>query len=98
LRGQLERCATGLFELVREEDGTEDYRLTSEACLAAGRNKLRSWRGLGVWLTSLPSMVRHPIHTVRMLRCMLGSESWNWQFRGNPPPTILLRQTWRRVV
>jgi hypothetical protein len=25
---------------------------------------------------------------------MLGSESWNWQFRGDDPPTRLLRQTW----
>src|SRR5262249_47366939 len=29
--GQLERCADGLFRLVHEEDGTDDYRLTSEA-------------------------------------------------------------------
>jgi hypothetical protein len=28
---------------------------------------------------------------------MLGSESWNWQFRGDPAPTVLLRQTWERI-
>jgi cyclopropane fatty-acyl-phospholipid synthase-like methyltransferase len=95
--GQLEACARGLFELVHEEDGTEDYRLTSEAWLAGVRRRLHSAGGLGVWLRALPAAVRRPIHTARMLRCQLGSESWNWQFRGDPPPTRLLRQSWRRV-
>lgn len=98
IRGQLDSCAEGLFRLVDEEDGTEDYRLTSEACLAAVRAQLRSARFLGVAWASLPSFLRRPAHTVRMLQCMLGSESWNWQFRGNPAPAILLRQTWERVV
>jgi cyclopropane-fatty-acyl-phospholipid synthase len=97
LLGQLERCAEGYFRLVHEEDGTEDYRLTSEACLAGARKTLRSWRAARVWLAALPGLVRHPVHAVRLLRCMLGSESWNWQFRGNPAPTVLLRQTWERV-
>ena len=96
-RGQLESCAAGLFRLVHEEDGTEDYRLTSEACLTAVRAKLRSVRAVRVWLAALPGVVRRPVHTARMLRCMLGSESWNWQFRGDPSPTALLRQTWERV-
>ena len=97
MRGQLAECADGLFRLVHEEDGTEDYRLTSEACLAAVRTRLRSPRLLKVAWASLPSFLRRPAHTVRMLRCMMGSESWNWQFRGDPAPTILLRQTWERV-
>ncbi len=96
-RGQLERCARGRFRLVHEEDATEDYRLTSEACLAAVRRTLSSWRVLGVVWSALPAFVFRPLHTVRMLRCMLGSESWNWQFRGPTPPTALLRQTWERV-
>jgi cyclopropane-fatty-acyl-phospholipid synthase len=96
-RGQLERCAEGYFRLVHEEDGTEDYRLTSEACLASVRKTLRSRRAVRVWLAALPGVVRRPVHAVRLLRCMLGSESWNWQFRGNPAPTVLLRQTWERV-
>ena len=57
--------------------------------------KLR--RGLGVWLRALPVAVRHPVATARMFRCQLGSESWNWQFHGDPAPTLLLRQTWQRV-
>jgi cyclopropane fatty-acyl-phospholipid synthase-like methyltransferase len=95
--GQLERCAEGYFELVHEEDGTEDYRLTSEACLSGARKTLRSWRAVKVCFAALPGVVRHPVHATRLLRCMLGSESWNWQFRGDIPPTILLRQTWERV-
>jgi cyclopropane fatty-acyl-phospholipid synthase-like methyltransferase len=97
VRGQLEGCADGLFRLVHEEDGTEDYRLTSEACLAGVRRVLMSRRVFRVAWASLPAFVRRPAHTLRMLRCMLGSESWNWQFRGRPAPTVLLRQTWERV-
>ena len=96
-RGQLERCAAGRFKLLDEEDGTEDYRLTSEACLMAVRAILRSPMALRVWWKALPGVARRPISTARLLRCMLGSESWNWQFRGDPAPTILLRQTWERT-
>lgn len=95
IRGQLEDCAQGSFELAHEEDGTEDYRLTSEACMEAVRARLRLPAGALVWLRSLPTALRRPAHTVRMFQCMLGSESWNWQFRGSPPPTVLLRQTWQ---
>lgn len=95
--GQLEACARGYFALVHEEDGTADYRLTSEAWLAGVRRRLHSVRGLGVWLRALPAAIRRPVHTARMLRCLLGSESWNWQFRGDPAPTLLLRQTWKRL-
>jgi cyclopropane-fatty-acyl-phospholipid synthase len=95
--GQLERCARPYFALTHEEDGTEDYRLTSETWLADVRRRLWSPRGLGVWLGAMPVMLRRPIHFLRMFRCLLGSESWNWQFRGDPAPTRLLRQTWRRL-
>jgi len=95
--GQLAHCAEGYFRLVHEEDGTEDYRLTSEACLQSVRRKLRSWRLPRIGMAAIPALVRRPLHTKRMLQCMLGSESWNWQFRGNPAPTVLLRQTWERV-
>lgn len=94
--GQLEACARGEFTRTHEEDGTEDYRITSEAWLAGVRQRLRPPRGLLVWLRVAPVFVRHPVQCLRMHRCQLGSESWNWQFRGDPPPTILLRQTWQR--
>lgn len=97
LPGQLERCADGYFRLIHEEDGTDDYRRTSEEWLTGVRQKLRSLAMFRVGGASLPAFVRRPAHTVRMLRCMLGSESWNWQFRGDPAPTQLLRQTWERV-
>ena len=97
MAGQLATCADGLFRLVHEEDGTEDYRLTSEACLAASRNRIHSVRGLPIWLRAIPLMLRHPVQTARLYQCMFGSESWNWQFRGSPAPTMLLRQTWERV-
>jgi cyclopropane fatty-acyl-phospholipid synthase-like methyltransferase len=95
--GQLERCAEGYFRLIDEEDGTEDYRLTSEACLAASRRRMHSLRGLVIWLRAVPLMLRHPVQTAGLYRCIFGSESWNWQFRGEAPPTVLLRQTWERI-
>lgn len=97
LPGQLERCAEGYFRLVQEEDGTDDYRRTSEEWLGRVRRRLRSLALLRLGWAALPVFVRRPAHTVRMLRCMLGSETWNWQFRGDPAPTMLLRQTWERV-
>lgn len=97
LAGQLEQCADGYFRLVHQEDGTEDYRRTSEEWLNGLRRRLRSLAAIRVGWAALPAFVRRPGHTVRMLRCMLGSESWNWQFRGDPAPTVLLRHTWERV-
>lgn len=92
--GQLERCAADRFRLVHEEDGTEDYRRTSEAWLSGVHARLRSWALPRIGLAALPAFFWRPVHTVRLLRCVLGSESWNWQFRGDPPPTVLLRQVW----
>jgi hypothetical protein len=94
--GQLEECARGYFSLVEEEDGTEDYRLTSEAWLVGVRKRLRSVSGLGTWLQVLLRAARRPIHGTQFYLCELASESWNWQFRGDPAPTMLLRQTWVR--
>ena len=39
IRGQQELCAEGVFRLVNEEDGTDDYRRTSEAWLEVVRKK-----------------------------------------------------------
>jgi cyclopropane-fatty-acyl-phospholipid synthase len=94
--GQLEACARGYFSLVDEEDGTEDYLLTSEAWLVGVRRRLRSARGLGTWLRVLVGAARRPVHGAQFYLCELSSESWNWQFRGDPSPTLLLRQTWAR--
>jgi cyclopropane-fatty-acyl-phospholipid synthase len=94
--GQFERCASGFFELVRCEDGTQDYHRTSEHWLRRIQAEIRRPSRLPrlVW-RSLPFVMRHPRQCVTMLRCMLGTQSWNWQFRGADPPTRLLRQSWR---
>jgi cyclopropane-fatty-acyl-phospholipid synthase len=93
--GQLESCARGCFELVHEEDGTEDYLRTSDHWVRGAWESLRSRRAFKIALDALPLLCRHPIQFMTLYRCILGSESWNWQFRGNPSPAVLLRQTWQ---
>jgi cyclopropane fatty-acyl-phospholipid synthase-like methyltransferase len=92
--GQFERCTAGLFDLERTLDGTYDYHLTSEEWLRRIHAVLPSWKGLKILAGSMPYAARHPWQYLIMLYCMLGSQSWNWQFRGPSPPTRLLRQTW----
>lgn len=95
--GQLEHCAQGYFQLIDEEDGTEDYRRTSDDGLRMVRQRMRSMRYWKQWLRTIARFVRRPIQSTRMKRCLFGSESWNWQFRGAEPPARLLRHTWRRI-
>ncbi|MGE5192448.1 MAG: SAM-dependent methyltransferase [Deltaproteobacteria bacterium] len=92
--GQFERCAAGCFDLVKCVDGTQDYHFTSEEWLRRIRHGTSPRLRLRLFLNSLAFALRHPRQTFNMLYCMLGSESWNWQFRGADPPTRLLRQTW----
>ena len=93
--GQLERCARPFFELVREKDGTEDYRLTSEVWLARIRRGMFSFRpGLRMWADLAPYLVRHPGRGLLSL-WLVHTQSWQWQFRGPHPPMRLLRQTWQ---
>jgi cyclopropane-fatty-acyl-phospholipid synthase len=96
--GQLERCAEGFFRLIDEEDGTEDYRLTSETWLSGVRRSFVSRRAPRVWWACARAFAHRPIAMIQMVQCTLGSETWSWQFRGNPPPALLLRQTWERVI
>jgi cyclopropane fatty-acyl-phospholipid synthase-like methyltransferase len=89
--GQLERCAEPFFELVAEEDGTDDYRRTSEYWLRQFRRSLltkpRVWRALAeqFWERRRAAW--------EMLRVQIVDLSWVWQFRP-PAPMRLLRQTW----
>jgi len=92
--GQLERCAKGHFDQVYCTDGTYDYHLTSEEWLRRMRKVLRTSKAVTIFAKSLPLWLRQPRQFATMLRCMLVTESWNWQFRGEHPPTRLLRQTW----
>jgi cyclopropane-fatty-acyl-phospholipid synthase len=93
--GQLERGAAGHFELVSEEDGTEDYRLTSEEWLHRLQHALHSDPWFLLRITG--KTLRHPMQSLELLDCLLIAQSWNWQFRGPNPPMRLLRQTWQRI-
>jgi cyclopropane-fatty-acyl-phospholipid synthase len=89
--GQLERCAAPYFELAAEEDGTEDYRRTSEhwfqRLLWAAAFNPRAWWAIGskAW--------ERPRETWEMLRSHLWDQAWYWQFR-DPAPMQMWRQTW----
>lgn len=92
--GQLRRCANGYFDLINEDDGTDDYRLTSAEWLRRTRRALLSPKLVKIAYQSLPVLVRCPGQFTTLLLNLLCSESWNWQFRPPNPPTRLLRQTW----
>jgi hypothetical protein len=95
VEGQFQRCAAGLFNLIRTTDGTYDYHLTSEHWLQRCQLALTSRDIWPIARDSLPFVVQHPMQAANMLLCMLWSQSWNWQFRTHDPPTRLLRQTWQ---
>ena len=98
--GQFERCASPYFRLLGEVDGTLDYHLTSEEWLRRGRRTLllpgpaafRIWQGV------LRVLVRQPRHAATMWLCLFVTDSWQRQFRGEHPPTTLLRKTWEYVT
>jgi cyclopropane-fatty-acyl-phospholipid synthase len=92
--GQLRRCADGYFDLIEEDEGTEDYRLTSAEWLRRTRRALLSPKLVKIAYRSMPVMMRSPGQFLTLLLNLLSSESWNWQFRPPNPPTRLLRQTW----
>jgi cyclopropane-fatty-acyl-phospholipid synthase len=89
--GQLERCAAPHFELVAEEDGTEDYRRTSEYWL----QRLR-WSAAfnpRVWWAIARKGFERPRDVWEMLHIHLWDQAWYWQFR-EPAPMRMWRQTW----
>jgi cyclopropane-fatty-acyl-phospholipid synthase len=92
--GQLRRCADGYFELIEENDGTEDYRLTSEEWVRRTRRALLPRQVVKIASRCLPVLVRSPGQFLTLLLNLLLSRSWNWQFRPPNPPTRLLRQIW----
>jgi len=89
--GQLQRCAAPYFELVADEDGTEDYRRTSEY-----------WFQRFIWSLAFNPRLwwaiagkgwQWPRETWQMLRTHLWDQTWYWQFR-DPAPMQMWRQTW----
>ncbi len=93
--GQLERSAEGLFKLVKEIDGTEDYRITSDYWCRQLKSAFFRKREFRIKL--LLCFLRNPRHTFWAVLSMLGPEAWPWQFRGENPPVKLLRQTWQMI-
>ena len=94
LPGQLERCTAGFFNMGEEVDGTEDYHITSEFWrneLIKNAFNFNFLKGLTV------KAIQRPSHTWTMLNGLLNHQYWAWQFRGEDPPTRLLRHTWKRV-
>jgi len=93
--GQLARCAAPYFDLALEVDGTQDYHFTSEQWMTEALEKLLSWKtGTRIWPRLLAYALRHPKHASTMLICLFLAESWQRQFRGEHPPTRLLRHVW----
>lgn len=94
---QLERCADGLFTLVAAQDGTDDYRLTSEWGLKRVRRCfLQPVTAAKLWARLLPRLRRN-IRQGLTLLALLATESWQWQFRGENPPMRHWRHTWERI-
>lgn len=93
--GQLERCAQGLFRLVREEDGTQDYGFTAEDWLRRFLRALACRPRFGAALCG--HFLRNPAHTFWFSASFLGPASQLWQFRGTPPPVQHFRHTWEAV-
>lgn len=93
--GQLEKCADGVFTLIKEVDGTRDYGFTAEDWL---RKFLRAM----VTTTKFPAALTrfffcNPAHTFWFVMSFLGPASQLWQFRGQETPVQHFRHTWQAV-
>ena len=73
------------------DQSTAAYGLLEGIALAQKEEEASQRSSLIDWFA------RHPVQAARLYRCLFRSESWNWQFRGDPAPTVLLRQTWQRI-
>lgn len=95
--GQLEECAAPYFTLTQAVDGTEDYRCTSEEWLRMIRRSFLHPARLAVMTGKLvPHLLSAP-KRVALALGLLVTESWQWQFRGEHPPTKLWRHIWQRA-
>ena len=97
INGQLEKCATPNFILAQATDGTEDYRRTSEEWLKMIRQSLLRPRRLTAIAGKLmPRLFTSPKKVILTLGLLI-TESWQWQFRGEHPPTKLWRHVWQHT-
>ncbi len=97
-RGQLEKCTQGLFTLENSEEATQDYHFTSEAWLQAIKQSVK--KDPKVWQAIAGKIIRHGWRAISMLDTWAIAQSWEWQFRQNAEgktPTLLYRDTWKRV-
>lgn len=97
-KDQLAKCAEGKFELVKREDGTQDYNWTAESWLAAIKESLKT--NLLVYPAIIGKILRHGKRAVSMLDTWAVAQSWEWHFRSNKEgetPITLYRDTWQRV-
>ncbi len=93
--GQLEECAQAvLLARTAQFDGTLGYRIASEYRMARMRRGLYTNPKL-IW-GIVKVLAQHPWITATLLECYFVEQAWDWQFRGQEPPTTLLRQTWSR--
>lgn len=90
--GELAERAHPHFALERQEDITEDYRLSAERCLGTITRALKAPR---LWKEATISLARYPRSTVMHAWGLYVSQSTNWYFRGASPPTEGVLQTWR---
>ena len=95
VENQLKRCASQYFRMLKEVNGTDDYRITSEHwCKEYGRALFTNPKFM---LAIGKHFLKRPIHTVLTAASYVGPESWAWQFRGDNPPAKLYRHTWERI-
>lgn len=91
--GELALRARPHFALEREEDVSEDYRLSAEHCLRViTKAALTSPR---LWREALVSLMKFPTRTLAHAWGLYVSQSTNWYFRGPNPPVRAVLQTWK---
>lgn len=91
---QLAECARPYFELEKQTDGTTGYGAASQYRMSRMRRAMAT-KPKVLWNIA-KALSRRPQAMAQLLYAYFIEEAWDWQFRGETPPTRLLRQTWRR--
>ena len=97
-KDQLEKCAKGKFELVKREDGTQDYNYTAEGWLLSIRQNLLT--NPKVYWPIIVKIMRHGWRAISMLDTWVVAQSWEWHFRkrkDGTTPIRLYRDTWQKI-